>query len=147
MISDTIQKMIGEALKAKNEVRLSTLRLLSSSLHYEKIAKGRELSPDEEQKVVAQEAKKRQDAIEAYEKVGAIDRAQKERQELSILKEFLPPELSSEELAIIVEDSITFTGAKRLADLGKVISETVRRVAGRADGRRVVEMVKQKLTL
>ena len=94
MIADTITQKIGEALKAHDEIRLSTLRLLSSALNYEFIAKQHKLSEDEEIVVVRKEAKKRKEAIEVYEKAGYPDRAEKEAEELSILQEYLPPEIS-----------------------------------------------------
>lgn len=90
MISDTISQKIAEAMKARDEIRLSTLRLLSSALNYERIAKQHELSEEEELQVVRKEAKKRKDAIEAYKKAEAFDRADKESKELVILEEFLP---------------------------------------------------------
>lgn len=89
MITDTISQKIGEALKAHDEIRLSTLRLLSSSLNYEFIALQHKLSEEEELVVVRREAKKRKEAIEIYEKVGEKNRAEKEKKELSILQEYL----------------------------------------------------------
>lgn len=79
MIADTITQKIGEALKAHDEIRLSTLRMLSSALNYEFIAKQHKLSEEEELVVVRREAKKRKEAIEAYEKAKAQDRADKEK--------------------------------------------------------------------
>ena len=79
MISDTITQKIAEAMKKRDEIRLSTLRLLSSALNYEKIAKQHDLSEEEELGVVRREAKKRKDAVEAYEKAGATERAEKEK--------------------------------------------------------------------
>ena len=75
MIADTITQKIGEVMKAKDEIRLSTLRMLSSALNYEKIDKQHTLSEEEELEVVRREAKKRRDAIEAYKKAGANERA------------------------------------------------------------------------
>lgn len=145
MIADTITKQIAEALKAKEEIRLSTLRLLSSALNYEFIAKQHVLSEEEELTVVRKEAKKRKDAIEAYEKAGATDRAEKEKKELKILEEFLPQEMSDEELAKIVDAVISETGASSPSEMGRLMGPIMAKVAGRADGKRVSEMVKEKL--
>lgn len=145
MIADTITKQIGEALKAKEEIRLSTLRLLSSALNYEFIAKQHKLSEEEELVVVRKEAKKRKDAIEAYEKVGAKDRAEKEKQELKILEAFLPQEMDEAELAKIVDEVIAQTGASAPSDIGKVMGPIMVKVAGRADGKTVSDIVKEKL--
>jgi uncharacterized protein YqeY len=145
MIADTITKQIAEALKAKEEIRLSTLRLLSSALNYEFIAKQHVLSEEEELVVVRKEAKKRKDAIEAYEKAGATDRAEKEKKELKILEEFLPQEMSETELAKIVDEVISQTGANSPSEMGKLMGPIMAKVAGRADGKRVSDMVKEKL--
>lgn len=93
MISDTINQKIAEALKAHDEIRLSTLRMLSSALNYEFIAKQHKLSEEEELVVVVKEAKKRKEAIGIYKKVAANDRAEKEEKELKILEEFLPAQI------------------------------------------------------
>lgn len=145
MIAGSINQMIAEALKAREELRLSTLRLLSSALNYEKIAKQHELSEEEEMVVVRREASKRRDAIEAYEKAGAVDRAEKEKKELEILKSFLPPEMSDEDLERLVDESVNALGAESLADMGKVIGLVMSKARGAAEGRRVSEMVKSKL--
>ncbi|MFV1917743.1 MAG: GatB/YqeY domain-containing protein [Patescibacteria group bacterium] len=145
MISDTVKQQIVVAMKAKDEVRLSTLRLLSSELHNAKIDKRDKLTEDEELEVVRREAKKRRDAIEAYEKAGAKDRADKEEEELKILQEFLPKELSDEKLEQIVTEVITETGAKDVKEMGKVIGLVMGKVKGRAEGGRVADLVRRKL--
>lgn len=158
MLVDQIKKQIIEAMKgrrpgeplarrAKNEIRLSTLKMLSSALTNAEIAKKREkLTEEEELKVVRSEAKKRRDAIQMYEKADAVERAEKEKQELEILQEFLPKELSNEELEKIVSASIEQSGAKSMADMGKVMGMVVKKVEGRADGKRISEIVKSELT-
>jgi uncharacterized protein YqeY len=146
MISDTITQKIGDALKAKDEIRLSTLRLLSSALNYEKIAKQHDLSEEEELVVVRREAGKRRDAIQAYEKAGADERAEKEQKELEILQEFLPKQMSDSELGKLVEEAISQAGAISVADMGKVIGIVMAKAKGSAEGARVAEMVKQKFS-
>ena len=145
MITDTITQKIGEALKTHEEIKLSTLRLLSSALNYEFIAKQYKLSEDEELVVVRREAKKRKEAIEVYEKVKAFDRAEKEKKELSILQEFLPPEISDEEITKLVNETLKETNASGLADLGKVISLVRTKAKGAVDGAKVAQLVKMKL--
>lgn len=144
MIGDKLQAMIGDALKAHDEVRLSTLRLLSSAFNYEFIAKQHKLSEEEEMVVIQREAKKRKEAIEAYRKAGALDRAEKEEKELKVLQEFLPPEIGDEELNKLVDEAVNRVGAKTLADLGKVIG-IVKSKAPSADGGKIAGMVKAKL--
>ncbi|OGM26256.1 hypothetical protein A2962_04440 [Candidatus Woesebacteria bacterium RIFCSPLOWO2_01_FULL_39_61] len=155
MIAQNINKMIAEALKAREELRLSTLRLLSSALNYEKIAKQHDLSEEEEMAVVKREASKRRDAIEALRQAQGKpttssqktldDRLVQEEKELEILKSFLPPEMSDAELEIIVDESINALGAQNMSDMGKVIGLVMSRAKGAADGRKVAEMVKSKL--
>lgn len=156
MIGNTINQKIAEALKAKDDVRLSTLRLLSSAFNYERIAKQHDLSEEEELAVVKREAKKRQDAIESLRKAqqgqSTSDEAtlekrlEQEEKELAILKEFLPEEMSDDELNKLVGDAISEMGASGMKDMGKVIGQVMGRVKGRADGKKVSEMVREKLT-
>jgi uncharacterized protein YqeY len=146
MIAQTLQQKIGEAMKAHDEVRLSTLRLLSSAFNYEKIAKQHELTDQEEIDVVRRQAKQRKDSIEAYKKAGAIDRAEKEAEELLILQEYLPPEMDESEVVKLVDEAISQTGAKSMADMGKVIG-MVKSKAPEVDGGHIAELVKQKLAI
>lgn len=146
MIVDTITGQIQNALRAGDETRLSTLRMLSSALNYEFIAKQHKLNSDEELGVVAKEIKKRKDAIEAYEKAGAKDRADAEEAEMNILLEYMPKQLSDEELAGVVDDVIAQTGASGKQDMGKVIGAVKAKVGLGADGARIAKVVSAKLT-
>ncbi len=144
MISQNITKMIGEAMKAHDEVRLSTLRMLSSEFNYEKIKLQHELNESEEESVIRKEARKRKDAIEAYTKANATDRVNLETKELAILQEFLPPELSDEEVIKIIDESIKELNAKGMQDMGKVIGLVKSKASG-VDGGKVAEIVRSKL--
>jgi len=146
MIAPNIQKWIQEAMKAKDETRLSTLRLLASALSYEKIAQQRDLTEVEELGVVKREAKKREDAIEAYIQVGAPERADQEKKELRILKSFLPPEMSDVELRKVVEETITSMGVLKPNDMGRVIGAVKAKVGVAADGAKIAQMVKVRLS-
>lgn len=146
MIADTIQAKIAEAMKAHDEVRLSTLRMLSSAFNYEKIDKQHDLTEEEELVVVRKEAKMRRDAIEAYEKAGAKERAEKEKVELAILEEYLPAQMSDEDLTKLVDDAIAQTGASQMSDMGKVIGAVMAKAGGAADGGRVSQIAKLKLS-
>ncbi len=146
MITGKVKKQIIEAMKAKDELKLSTLKLLSSALYNEQIKKREELSKEEELEIVKREAKKRKDAIEAYEKVGATERAEKEKKELKILQEYLPEELSDEELKKIVDEVVSSMGATNMQDVGKAIGAVLEKCKGQADGKKVSEMVRSKLS-
>lgn len=144
MIANDLQKLIGEAMKAHDEVRTSTLRMLSSAFNYEKIEKQHDLSDEEELNVVRKQAKQRRDSIEAYKKAGAEGRAKMEEEELQILQEFLPPEMSDAELTKLVDQAIIATGAKTASEMGMVIGK-VKSLNPSLDGGRIAQLVKQKL--
>lgn len=156
MISNDINKWIAEALKARDEVRLSTLRLLSSAFNYERIAKQHNLSNEEEIIVIRREAKKRADAIEGLKQAQSknstsdaqtlSERLDREMLELKILKEFLPQELSDDELSKLVDEALSETAASGLKDMGRVIGVVMQKAEGRADGSKVANLVKIKLT-
>ena len=145
MIRKTLQQKIGQAMKAHDAIRLSTLRMLLSALNYEFIAKQHELTDEEELIVVRREAKKRKEAIEAYEKAGAGARAESEKAELAILADYLPAELSENEVEKLIVDSIFETGAVSVSDMGKVISLVKEKSKGAVDGATVAQMVRSKL--
>ncbi len=145
MISQNIQKMIGEAMKAHDSVRLSTLRMLSSAFNYEKIEKKHDLTDEEELTVIRKQAKERKDSIEAYTKAGREEMATSEKAELAILQEFLPAEMDSAELEKIVTEAIVQTGATTMADIGKVIGAVKAKVGAGVEGGTIAELVKSKL--
>jgi uncharacterized protein len=147
MIAPTIQAKLALAMKARDDVRLSTLRMLSSAINYEKIAKQHELTEDEEIAVVRREVKKRTDAIAAYTSAKAETKAQMEAQERDILKEFLPPEMEEGQLAQIIKDVITETSASGMKDMGKVIAEVKNKVGSAADGSTIAAKVKELLSI
>jgi uncharacterized protein YqeY len=144
MIIQTLQKVIGDAMKAHDEVRVSTLRLLSSAFNYEKIDKRHDLTEEEELSVVRKQAKQRRDSIDAYKKAGYEDRAAREEAELVILQEFLPPEMDDEELKKLVNDAIDQIKPGGMGDMGKVIGY-VKGKAPNADGGKIAQMVREKL--
>lgn len=143
-ISQILQEKIAEAMKAHEEVKVSTFRLLSSAFNYEKIAKQHDLTEEEEIAVVRREVKQRRDSIEAYDKAGRHDLSEKEKAELVILQEFLPPEMSDEDLTKIVDEAVDTIKPVGMQDMGKIIG-FVKGKAPNADGGKVVQMVKSKL--
>lgn len=151
MISKDITKLIGEAMKAHDEISLSTLRMLSSEFNYEKIRLQKELEESDEERVIRKEARKRKDAIEAYEKLkdsknpNVQEKKKREEEELKILQEFLPPEVSEEEINKLISDSIDQLGAKDLSMMGKVIADVKSKSPG-VDGGKVAEIVRSRLS-
>lgn len=144
MIAQTLQAKIGESMKAHDEVRTSTLRLLSSAFNYEKIAKQHDLTEEEEMGVIRKEVKQRRDSIEAYDKAGRSDLSEKEKAELVILQEFLPPEMNDADLSKLVEEAVAAVKPTGMADMGKVIG-FVKGKAPNADGGKIAQIVREKL--
>ena len=145
MIADTIKSQLVEALKAKDKDMLIVLRMLSTELHNKEIDKKGSLTNEEEIAVVRAQAKMRRDAIEAYDKANAKDKADAERRELEILKGLMPAEMGDDELVKIVDGAIIETNASSVADIGKVIGLVMKKSNGKASGARVSEVVKSKL--
>lgn len=144
MISDTLNQQIIDAMKAHDDVRVSTLKMLSTEIHNFKIDHP-EMSEAEELSVIKKEAKKRKDAIEAYNKAGLKEKSVSEENELKILQEFLPTETSDEELEKLVTEALSESGASGIKDMGKVIGIVMAKSKGNADGGKVAQLVKQKL--
>lgn len=133
------------ALKNKDSLQLSVIRLLRSELKNAEIAKGAPLTEDEIVQVVAREAKKRRESIEQFEKGGRADLAEKEAAELKILSEYLPEQLGDDEIAGIAQEVISELHATSKADKGKVMAALMPRVRGRADGKLVNQIVDRLL--
>lgn len=145
MLTQKLSGLIAESMKAGNFLRTETLRMLSSSFNYERIALQHDLTPEEEIAVIRKQAKQRRDSIEAYTKAGAIERAKKEEDELQILQEFLPPEMSEEDLDKIITETINSMNLSGPENMGKIIG-AVKSIAPDADGGRIAQLVKAKLS-
>jgi uncharacterized protein YqeY len=140
-----LQEAAKAALKSRDTVKLSTLRLLLAAVHNEEIRLHKELGAEEIQKVIATLSKQRSEAIELYRKGGRDDLAQKEEAELEILQAYLPQPLTEQEVQILIRESIAELGATGVRDLGKVMKQVMPKVSGRTDGKRVNELAKALL--
>ncbi|MEE8359974.1 MAG: GatB/YqeY domain-containing protein [Candidatus Omnitrophota bacterium] len=141
MIRERIEKELKEALKEKNETKVSTLRMLKADLQNLAIQKKEELKDDSIIKVIQKQVKQRKDSIEQFKKGNRDDLAAKEEKELTILESFLPKMLSEEELTKIVKDVIAELGAATKKEMGGVIREVIAKAQGRADGKTVSQLV------
>lgn len=146
MLTDKIQSDLKEAQLARDEIKVSTLRLLLSEIHNVEIGKSSPLSDEDIIQVIQREVKKRKEAAAGFRSGGREEGAQKEEAELKVLSAYLPEELSTEELTKMVEDSITEVGAKSLADMGSVMGNVMSKVRGQADGNVVSSLVKERLS-
>jgi len=142
---DQISKELLEAMKQKDSVRTSTLRMLISSIRNHEIKKAKALTESDVLEVIQAEAKRRREAIDEYAKASRKDLADKEQAELGVLQAYLPKPLTEAELKALAEDAIRQVGAKTPQDMGKVMSALMPLLKGRADGRQAQSVVKQIL--
>jgi len=140
-----LQEAAKAALKSRDTVKLSTLRLLLAAVHNEEIRLRKELGAEEIQKVITTLSKQRSEAIELYRKGGRDDLAQKEEAELEILQVYLPQPLTEQEVQTLIRESIAELGATGVQDLGKVMKQVMPKLSGRTDGKRVNELAKALL--
>ena len=140
-LADKVRADMTAAMKAQEKERLSTLRMLQSALKNEQINAGHELSDEEAMTVIRKAVKQRQDSIEQYTNAGRTELADKEKSEMELLKTYLPAEMSEEELESGLREIIASTGAQSKKDMGKVMKEATARYKGRADGKKIQEVV------
>ena len=144
-LTEKIRTDLTAAMKAQEKERLSVIRMLQSALKNEQIDAGHELSDEEAMSVIRKSVKQRQDSIEQYSNAGRNELADKERAEMEILKSYLPAEMSEEELENGLREIVAATGAQSKKDLGKVMKEATARYKGRADGKKIQEIVSRLL--
>ena len=144
-LSEQIRSDLTSAMKAQEKERLSTLRMLQSAIKNEQINSGHELSDEEAMTVIRKAVKQRLDSIEQYTKGNRPELAEKERSEMELLKTYLPPELTDDEIESGVREIIASTGAQSKKDMGKVMKEATGRYKGRVDGKKIQEIVSRLL--
>jgi hypothetical protein len=149
-LKDRISEDIKSAMKAKDKIRLETVRSIKKVLLEKEVSlrpQGQEsLTETQEIEVLSQQAKQRRDSIEQYRQAGRDDLADKEAQELAIIEEYLPGQLSEEEVGAVVDEVIAQTGATSVKDMGKVMGPVMQQLKGRADGQKIQAIVKEKLS-
>lgn len=148
-LKDRVTEDIKAAMKAKDKLRLETVRSIKKVI-LEKEASvrpsGQEtLTAEQEIEVLVQLAKQRRDAIAQYQQANRLDLAEQEAQELAILEEYLPKPLTEAEIGQIIDEIIAQVGASTAKDMGKVMGPAMQQLKGKADGKKVQELVKVKL--
>ncbi len=133
------------AMKAKDQQRLGTLRMLKSALTMLEKELRRPVTDDDALTVLLKEAKQRADSITEFAKAGRQDLVQKEEAELAILKDYLPQQLSEAELAAAVDAAVVASGAASLKDMNKVMQAVMNEFKGRVDGKTVSALVRARL--
>jgi uncharacterized protein YqeY len=146
-LKDQLRADLTTAMKARDELRTATLRMVLAAVTAEEVAgkEARELTDEEVQAVLRREAKKRREAAEAFGAAGRADQASREQAEGEVLAGYLPAQLDDADLAALVADVITRTGASGMKDMGKVMGAVQGAVAGRAEGGRVAAEVRRQL--
>jgi uncharacterized protein len=142
-----IMESLKTAMKAKDEVALRTLRAIKAAIIIEKTAEGASGEIDEatEIKMLQKMAKQRKDSLQIFEQQQREDLAIKEREELAIIEQFLPAQMSEEEIKQALQQIINTVGASSMADLGKVMGIASKALAGKADGKLIATLVKELL--
>jgi uncharacterized protein len=146
-LKERIRADINDAMRAKDQVRLRALRMALTSITNEEVSgkSAKELSDEEVVKVLTREAKKRREAAEAFDSAGRAEQAAAERAEGEVLAEYLPAQLTDDEISKLVAAAIAETGAAGMPAMGKVMKTVTPQVAGRADAARVAAEVRRQL--
>lgn len=140
-------EQLKEAMKAKDEAKLRSLRAIKAAIILAKTSEGAkgELTADDELKLLQKLVKQRKDSLEIYQQQGRADLAQKEQEEIDVINVFLPKQLEGPELEAALKAIIASVGASGPADMGKVMGAATKQLAGQADGKSISAMVKALL--
>ena len=144
--TERLHRDLQAALKAGRKVEASTLRLLLTALKNREVERRGELTEPEVLQVIVKECNQRKEAIPQFRQGGREDLARKEEAELQVLEQFLPRAMPPDELLATVKEAIAATGAVSMKDMGKVLTYLMPRVAGRAEGKVVSQLVRQELS-
>jgi uncharacterized protein YqeY len=146
-LKEKLQNDLTDAIRARDKIRSSTIRMILTSIKNEEVSgnKARDLSEAEIITVLSREAKKRREAAEAFDQAGAKDRAGQERAEGAVVAEYLPKQLSGDEIKALIAATMAETGASTPAQIGLVMKSLQPKIAGKADGGLVSSLVKDAL--
>ncbi|MDY7230505.1 GatB/YqeY domain-containing protein [Hyalangium rubrum] len=145
-LKERIDADLKDAMRSKNELNTSVLRMLKSAIKYKEVEPGASALDDAGiEKVIAGLIKQRRDSVDQYKSGGRDDLAQKEESEITVLQNYLPKQLTADELRAEVQAAITAVGAKSAKDMGAVMKALQPKIAGRAEGRAVSDEVKAQL--
>jgi hypothetical protein len=146
-LQEKIQSHITDAMRSKDELRLSCLRMMKSAVKNKEIEKMKPLEEGEVLAVLSTLVKQRKDSVEQFRKGGREELAQKEEAEIKIIEQYLPASASDEDITQAIAEAIQETGASSMKDMGKVMQAVKARLAGKTvDGGKVSQLVKEKLS-
>jgi len=137
---------VKTAMRSKDKERLGTLRLITAAIKQKEVDERIELNDDQVLSVLEKMIKQRKDSIEQYEKADRQELADKEKAELEIIYEYMPAQLSDDEIAALIDEAVAETGASEMRDMGKVMGILKPKLAGRADMGKVSGLIKAKLS-
>jgi len=149
MLKQKLKEELKQSMLARNVLKTSVLRLLLSAINYYEIQKGGagyEATDEDVLSVIQKEAKQRRDSIEEYKKAARQELVDKETKELEMLQDYLPQQMSEDEIKSLVKEAINQTGAKTIAEMGKVMGALMPKVKGKADGGMVSRIVRESLS-
>lgn len=144
-LSERLNEDMKQAMKSKDKSKLSTIRMVRSTIKNLEIDLKRDLDDNEVLDILSREIKQRKDSLQEFEKAGRDELAASTKVEIEIIGQYLPAQLSEEEIKVIVQQTIQETGASSKAEMGKVMAALMPKVKGRADGKLVNQAVQQFL--
>jgi uncharacterized protein YqeY len=145
-LEERLVEEMKQALKSNDKLRLSTIRMIRSALKNKEIELRKKLEDEEVVKVIQVMVRKGEESVEQFQIGGRMDLVEKEKKEIEILKSFLPQPFSQEEILKIIDQSIQETQASSLKDIGKVMKSVMPKIGGKADGKLINQLVKEKLS-
>ena len=145
-LEERLVEEMKQAMKSNDKLRLSTIRMIRSALKNKEIELRKKLEDEDIVKVIQVMVRKGEESVEQFQAGGRVDLVEKEKSEIEILKSFLPQPLSQEEILKIIDQSIQETQASSAKDIGKVMKSVIPKIGGKADGKLVNQLVKERLS-
>lgn len=145
-LEERLVEEMKQAMKSNDKLRLSTIRMIRSALKNKEIELRKKLEDEDVVKVIQAMLRKGEESVEQFQTGGRMDLVEKEKKEIEILKSFLPQPLSQEEILKIIDQSIQETQASSLKDIGKVMKSVMPKMGGKADGKLINQLVKERLS-
>ena len=145
MLKEKLNEDLKKYMKEKNTLALNTVRLVIAEIKNKEVEKNSEITDEEILQIIRKQIKMREDSIQQFRSANREDLAEKEAQELEILKNYLPEDLTDEELDKIIQETIKELNASSKKDFGRVIKEVIQKVQGRADNKKISELISKQL--
>jgi len=145
-LEERLVEEMKQAMKSNDKLKLSTIRMIRSASKNKEIELRKKLEDEDVVKVIQVMLRKGEESVEQFQTGGRMDLVEKEKKEIEILKSFLPQPLSQEEILKIIDQSIQETQASSLKDIGKVMKSVMPKIGGKADGKLINQLVKERLS-